>query len=212
MNESRGPDRWLFDVWSRFYDLSLVQRLVYLPLQDAVMRALCAKPGSRILDVGCGTGLLATRIREEIDDVRVFGCDFSRGMLREASRRAPDVGWMQGDALRLPLRDASFDVVVSTEAFHWFPDQLAALREFRRVLAPGGRLLVVLVHPAFEVVSRAVRVASELVGEPIRWPTREHMRGLLRDAGFRVVAQQQLWRVLAGLLLPPVLSIASRDD
>jgi ubiquinone/menaquinone biosynthesis C-methylase UbiE len=119
---------------------------------------------------------------------------------------------MQGDALRLPLRDASFDVVVSTEAFHWFPDQLAALREFRRVLAPGGRLLVVLVHPAFEVVSRAVRVASELVGEPIRWPTREHMRGLLRDAGFRVVAQQQLWRVLAGLLLPPVLSIASRDD
>lgn len=210
MNENRGADRWLFDVWSRFYDLPPLQRLTYRPVQDAVVRALGAKPAARILDVGCGTGLLATRISSEIAGARVFGCDFSRGMLRQAAARAPGVGWMQGDAQRLPLRDASFDAVVSTEAFHWFPDQRAALGEFRRVLAPGGRLLVALVNPPFEAMSRVVRVASGLVGEPIRWPTRERMRALLQDAGFRRVTQHRVCRVPAGLVFPPFLSVASR--
>jgi ubiquinone/menaquinone biosynthesis C-methylase UbiE len=114
--------------------------------------------------------------------------------------------------LDLPFRDASFDAVVSTEAFHWFPDQPRALAEFLRVLAPQGRLLVSLVNPPLEAMSRAGSRLSRLVGEPAHWPTRGRMRALVEGAGFRVESQRIVLRVPATLILPSVLTIASRPD
>lgn len=210
MHRPRGPDRRFFDLWSRFYDLGLVQRLTYRPVHDAVVRALRESPPLRVLDVGCGTGLLASRIGRELTRVRIVGCDFSRGMLREAREHHPETSWVQGDALRLPLRSGSFDAVVSTEAFHWFPDPDAALAEFFRVLRPGGRLLVALVNPPFELMSRAALLGSTLLGEPLRWPTRRAMRERARAAGFRVEAQRRILRLPAGVTFPPVLTVAVR--
>ena len=63
---TEGPSRRLFDVWSTFYDLPLVQRLTYQPVQDAVVAALRPHEPRRVLDVGCGTGLLATRLRPRL--------------------------------------------------------------------------------------------------------------------------------------------------
>lgn len=212
MSAPRGPDRRLFDFWSRFYDLPPVQRLTYRPVHDAVLRAVRDAGCRRVLDVGCGTGLLTGRVRATLPQSTVVGCDFSRGMLEQASARRPDLGWVQGDALRLPFREASFDAVLSTESFHWFPDPDAALAEFRRVLVPGGRAFIAMVNPPLEGVSRAARTASRLVGEPIEWPTRERMRRRLRMAGFRVERQRRLFRVPAGILLPPVLTVALRPE
>jgi ubiquinone/menaquinone biosynthesis C-methylase UbiE len=205
-----GPTRWFFDVWSIFYDQPLVQRLTYRPVQDAVVDALRSLGACRILDIGCGTGLLAARLEHELDDTRVVGCDFSHGMLRQAAGHAPHVPWIQGDALRLPFRNASFDAVVSTEAFHWFPDQAAAVAEFFRVLAPGGRALVALVNTPNETVRAAFRTGSRLLGQPLDWPTRQRMRALFEGVGFGVETQRRLWRLPAGLLLPPVLTVAVR--
>jgi ubiquinone/menaquinone biosynthesis C-methylase UbiE len=210
VSERRGPDRWFFDVWSRFYDAPLVQRLTYRPEHDAVLRDLRRGGGRRILDVACGTGLLAARIRREISDARVVGVDFSRGMLAQAAAHERIVALAQGSALDLPFRDASFDAVVSTEAFHWFPDQSRALAEFLRVLTPRGRLLVSLVNPPLEAMSRAGSRLSRLLGEPAHWPTRGRMRALVEEAGFRVESQRIVLRVPATLVLPSVLTIASR--
>jgi SAM-dependent methyltransferase len=205
-----GPTRWFFDLWSIFYDQPLVQRLTYRPVQDAVAGALRALRARRILDVGCGTGLLAARLGNEIDGVQVVGCDFSHGMLRQAAGHAPHLPWVQGDALRLPFRTASFDAVVSTEAFHWFPDQAAAVAEFFRVLAPGGRALVALINTPNETVRAAFRTGSRLLGQPFDWPTRERLSALFEGAGFGVETQRRLWRLPTGLLLPPVLTVAVR--
>jgi ubiquinone/menaquinone biosynthesis C-methylase UbiE len=204
-----GPDRWFFDLWSRFYDLRLVQRFTYRPVHDAVLEALAGSGCRRVLDVGCGTGLLASRVQRVLD-AAVVGCDFSRGMLRQARSHRPRLAWVQGDALRLPFRSASFDAVLSTESFHWFPDPDAALAEFFRVLAPGGRAYIALVNPPLEGLSRATRLASRWVGEPFEWPTRRRMRARVEAAGFRVEAQRRVFRVPAGLLLPPVLTVGVR--
>jgi hypothetical protein len=78
------------------------------------------------------------------------------------------------------------------------------------LLVPGGRLLVALVNPPIEAVSDAMRLGSRIVGEPFYWPTRQRMRALLETAGFRIDAQRRLYRIPAGLLLPPVLTLAVR--
>ena len=205
-----GPARWFFDAWSTFYDAPLVQQLTYRPVQDAVVEALGAVAPACVLDVGCGTGLLATRLAHDLPRARVVGCDFSYGMLVHARRHGAPVGWVQADAQRLPLRDGVADAIVSTEAFHWFPDKARALAEFRRVLRPGGRLLVALVNTPNEAVRRVARLVSRAVGQPFDWPTRVQMSASFERAGFRVVDQRRIWRLPAGLTLPPVLTVGAR--
>jgi ubiquinone/menaquinone biosynthesis C-methylase UbiE len=207
-----GPSRGFFDLWSMFYDLPLVQRLTYRPVQDAVVTALRVTAPGRVIDVGCGTGLLTARLVHELPAATVVGCDFSHGMLVQARARAEAVAWVQGDAQRLPFRDASADAIVSTEAFHWFPDQRRALDEFFRVLVPGGRLLVALVNTPNEAVRTLVRMGSRIVGQPFDWPTRDEMRALCESAGFRVDGQRRVFRIPAGLTLPPVLTLAVRPS
>jgi ubiquinone/menaquinone biosynthesis C-methylase UbiE len=209
MSARSAPDRRFFDLWSRVYDAPPVQWLTYRPVHDAVLRALGPDRRRRILDVGCGTGLLATRLARELPHAAVTGCDFSRGMLSRASAHRPELGWVQGNAQQLPFAPSSFDAVVSTEAFHWFPDPEAALVEFHRVLAPGGRLCVALVNPPLEGIGRLAALGSRWVGEPFYWPTRERMRAWVEAAGFRVEAQQRVLRVPAGLLFPTVLTVAT---
>jgi len=162
-----------------------------------------------LLDVGCGTGQLVSRLAREHPRLRAVGCDFSSGMLRQAAARGATQSWVRGDACRLPFRSGAFDVVVSTEAFHWFPDQAAALQEFRRVLAPRGLLLLALVNPRCALASDAARLASRVAGEPFTWPTAAAMRAQLVAAGFRVVRQQPVFRLPGMLLFPPVLSVAT---
>jgi ubiquinone/menaquinone biosynthesis C-methylase UbiE len=165
----------------------------------------------RVLDVGCGTGILASRLQAELESAQVTGCDFSAGMLDQARSRTRLVAWVQGDAVRLPLRGGTVDAIVSTEAFHWFPDHEAALAEFRRILVPGGRLLVALVNPRAVSTSRLAEAASRAVGQPASWPTRREMRERIVTSGLQLVAQRRVRRI-GGLLIPPVLTIATRES
>ncbi len=210
MSPEPRPDPWLFDLWSRFYDAPWVQRLTYRPVQDAVLAELRAGGATRVLDVGCGTGLLTRRIAREPGVEAVVGCDFSTGMLRRAAHNAPGLLLARGDALQLPFASGRFDAVVSTEAFHWFPDPDAALAEFHRVLAPHGRLLVALVNPRAEWLSGATRTLSRWLGEPLRWPTRDRLRARVEKAGFRVESQRAVFRLPAPWVFPCVLTAAER--
>jgi ubiquinone/menaquinone biosynthesis C-methylase UbiE len=205
-----APRRRFFDLWSRVYDAPAVQRAVYLPVQDAILRALVDLDPSRVLDVGCGTGLVCARLDASRPATVVVGCDLSAGMLERAAARTRRVGWVQGRAESLPLATASFDAVFSTDAFHWVPDQTAALREFARVVAPGGRVLLAMVNPS-ETVSEATHQASVFSGQPLRWPTRQQLRADAEASGLRVERQTRLYRGVPSFLLPSYLTVAVRD-
>lgn len=109
------------------------------PVADAAEIA----PGQKVLDVACGTGVLAREAFRRVGDGgQVVGLDLNEEMLAVAARTEPKIEWRQGDAGSLPFEDGTFDAVVSQFALMYFPDRVAALNEMWRTLAPGGRLAV----------------------------------------------------------------------
>ena len=108
--------------------------------QRVVQRVAEWKP-RRLLDIATGTGDLALAITSALPEVEVLGTDFCRPMLDVAVQRGL-TNVLEADALHLPLPDASFDVATVAFGLRNMADYAAALREFRRVLRPGGHLLV----------------------------------------------------------------------
>lgn len=101
------------------------------------------RPGQRLLDVGCGTGQLLAAAHAHTPDAILAGVDPSRSMLGVARRRVPgSVALLQASAEGLPVRSGSIDWLVMTSVLHRVHDPLATRREFRRVLRPGGTLVL----------------------------------------------------------------------
>jgi ubiquinone/menaquinone biosynthesis C-methylase UbiE len=143
---------------------------------------LCREASGRTLEVAIGTGL---NLGLYPPNVQLTGVDFSAGMLGAAAQRAAaqevEVNLVHADAQQLPFGDASFDTVVCTLALCAVPDQSAAVAEMRRVLVPGGRLLLV------DHVEYA-RIPMKWF-EPLRTQHHGHRRrplDLVRQQGFEI--------------------------
>lgn len=106
------------------------------------LRGLGLRAGDRILDVGCGTGESTRFLRGHYPGVRVEGMDLSPGMLSVAQSHDAQGTYFEGDVGAIPRPDASFDLVLTAFTFRNFPDAEGAMREMLRVLAPGGRLII----------------------------------------------------------------------
>ncbi len=179
-----------WSVASPIYDLPFLQRWVYRPAQDEVVAEVRAHGAARVADIGCGTGILASRIAAELHPEKVYGVDMSDGMLEQAKARSSAVTWMKGPAERLPFDDDSLDAVVSTSAFHWF-DQPAAMRDFYRVLKPGGMAAVATISPPpAKLLQRLSRESSGVAHSP----SPAEMRTLFTDAGFTITSQRRVDR------------------
>ena len=123
--------------------------------------------GQRVLDVACGTGILAREAASRVGaSGHVVALDPNPGMLAVAARLAPGVEWREGVAESLPFPDGSFDAVVSQFGLMFFRDRRQALQEMRRVLAGGGRLVVAVWNSLNEIPAYAslVTLVDETAG------------------------------------------------
>ncbi|MFD7846676.1 class I SAM-dependent methyltransferase [Nocardia sp. NPDC059764] len=193
---------------ARAYDTAALQQLVYRPPQDQVVAELRAAGSRRIADIGCGTGILTARIQRELHPEAVYGVDASAGMLDQARTRSTEVQWRHSAAEHLPFDDGELDAVVTTSAFHFF-DHPVALREFHRVLAPGGLVAIATMHPS-GAVSRPIQQLTRSPRFPAHAPSPRETRKLLTDAGFEVVDQRKVARPLPSWLIPDVITVGTR--
>ena len=137
------PERWQVSTDAAEVYESCFVPAIFGAWAGPVADAAGIRAGDKVLDVGCGTGVLAREAHRRVgQEGQVVGLDLNQGMLAVAARAEPDVEWRRGDAASLPFEDASFDVVVSQFALMYFPDRVASLREMWRTPAPGGRLAV----------------------------------------------------------------------
>jgi SAM-dependent methyltransferase len=137
------PERWQVSTDAAEVYESCFVPAIFGAWASPVADAAGIRRGDKVLDVGCGTGVLAREaLRRVGQEGQVVGLDPNEGMLAVAARSEPNIAWRLGDAASLPFEDVSFDVVVSQFALMYFPDRVASLREMWRTLAPGGRLAV----------------------------------------------------------------------
>jgi SAM-dependent methyltransferase len=151
------------------------------------------QPGQRVLDVACGTGVLAREVAASRSAGHVVGIDPSPGMLAVARRLAPGIEWREGVAESLPFADAAFDAVVSQFGLMFFRDRRQALAEMWRVLAGKGRIAVAVWAslddiPAYAaVVALLERTAGRPTADAVRAPfvlgDRRKLGALFAEAG-----------------------------
>jgi ubiquinone/menaquinone biosynthesis C-methylase UbiE len=177
------------DVYEEFFVPALFQQWAAVVADAAAVGA-----GQRVLDVACGTGVLARSTIERVGSGgAVVGLDPNEDMLTVARRKSSRIGWRNGRAESLPFADEDFDAVVSQFGFMFFDDQRAALREMMRVLRPGGRLAIAVCDaldhsPGYAVLTELLhRLYGEQVAQAFRAPfacgDRQMLLSLCAEAG-----------------------------
>jgi demethylmenaquinone methyltransferase/2-methoxy-6-polyprenyl-1,4-benzoquinol methylase len=171
------------------------------------------KPGDRVLDSCCGTGDLA--IAAATAGGNVTGVDFSKPMLERARRKAPELEWVEGDALALPFADESFDAATVGFGVRNLSELDKGLHELRRVLRPGGRLAILeitrptgfvapfyrlwfdVLIPAAGKVLPGGSAYTYLPASVRRFPDPQGLARLMDEAGFGEIR----WRLFAGRIV-----------
>lgn len=181
LSQFRKPTGWL----GRF--VGLIMTLEHTPVTNWALDLLQIQPGDRVLDAGCGSGN-AIRMMLQRNAGFVAGIDYSAAMVDQSRIRnaaAVDSGRCQirqSDIAALPFPDASFDKVTTIETLYFWPDTLAGLTEIRRVLAPGGRIAVVLEYTRDGNDAEQMDILERDSG--LRIYSNGQVADMLREAGF----------------------------
>ena len=206
--EVPGGSGAMFDAIARRYDL--LNRLMTFGIDTRwrrrAIQLLAMQPGARVLDLATGTGDLALAAARAIPDAHLVGVDPSAGMLAvgidkvRAAGLAQRIEMRQGDAQHLEFADASFDGVTMGFGIRNVPDRSQALREMRRVLRPGGRV----------VLLEASEPGPGLLG----WGARVHLRVIVPRLGALVGGAPEyryLQESIANFPPPPVFADRMRE-
>ncbi|HLY99065.1 MAG TPA: class I SAM-dependent methyltransferase [Candidatus Angelobacter sp.] len=146
----------------------------------------------RVLDLGCGTGWASRRLARLVPVGQVTGIDVADEMLRRAEQSSSgieNVRYVWGSAESIPAPDNSFDKILSVESFYYYADQGKALEEIRRVLAPGGRVFILI--NLYKDNHYSLRWVSELK-VPVQTLSEAEYLELLRRHGFCNVQGQRI--------------------
>jgi len=196
-----------FEAWATTYDRSLLHRFLFRPsymvLMEEIGRWYEQRQPDRfhVLDVGCGTGTVVGLLAGSRWPVQAVGLDFAPSMCAQAAGKAAALGvpgraaFVAGDSEHLPFADAAFDLVTCSNSFHHYPHQQAVVTEMRRLLRPGGRLIIidgfrdnVIGWFVFDVI--ITRVEQDVYHAP--WPV---MHEYFVTAGFNNIRRRKfnLW-------------------
>lgn len=171
---------------------------IFTPMSRRLVEVADVRPGDRVLDVACGTGVVARAAAERVGSTGVVvGVDLNPDMLDTAARATaglvPAVDLRQGDVHALPFEDDRFDVTLCEEALQFFADRVGALREMRRVTAPGGRVACSVLrsterNPVYEVLATALgefagSAAETMMRSPFALGDADTLRADARTAG-----------------------------
>jgi ubiquinone/menaquinone biosynthesis C-methylase UbiE len=178
------------------------------PLAADLIDVAVLGAGERVLDVACGTGIIARLAAERVGPTgTVAGLDINPGMLavaRSATPQAVTIEWYKASAEAAPLPNDAYDAVLCQMGLQFFPDKVAALREMRRVMAPAGRVVVNLPGPTPEVfvilaeaLARHVKLeVAHFVQQVFSLHDTRQVQDLFSNAGFRQVSVQRNTRTL----------------
>lgn len=168
------------------------------PWTRVLLEYAALKSGDRVLDLACGTGSVARQVAPIVGgEGRVVAYDINSAML-DVGRALPapkgaTIEWQEGDATGLTLPDGVFDLVLCQQGLQFFTDRTAALREARRVLTNGGRIVISVwralrCHPLyealFEATARHLEVDMSAVALPFSLGNADELHALLSEAGF----------------------------
>jgi demethylmenaquinone methyltransferase/2-methoxy-6-polyprenyl-1,4-benzoquinol methylase len=213
-NLNKDPDdvSKMFDDVAHRYDflndlLSLGRTKAW---RRVVTSIIAPKPGMKILDIAAGTGSSSRPLVDK--GAEVTALDFSHGMIEQGRKQNKNINFVQGDALKLPFEDNSFDVTTISFGLRNTSNTEKALKEALRVTKDGGRIVVAeFSHPANPVFKKIylnylmkalpviVKIISKnpdayiYLAESIRaWPDQAELASIMRDSGFKSVAWQDL--------------------
>jgi len=175
-----------------------------------VTSIIAPKPGMKILDIAAGTGSSSRPLVDK--GAEVTALDFSHGMIEQGRKQNKNINFVQGDALKLPFEDNSFDVTTISFGLRNTSNTEKALKEALRVTKDGGRIVVAEfshpVNPVFKkiylnylmkalpVIVKKISINPDAyiyLAESIRaWPDQAELASIMRDSGFKSVAWQDL--------------------
>lgn len=201
----------MFDEVASAYDktndlLSLYQSRLW---RRSLKAAVAPKSGERILDIAAGTGTSSMALR--VPGAEVVAADFSKGMIAQGKKRYPDLEFVFADAMQLPFKKPEFHAVTMSFGLRNVQDHRVALREFHRVLLPGGRLVICefsqvrglfgtlyrwYLRNVLPIVARLLsknpEAYSYLADSIEAWPSQDELAQDIRDAGFSEVSYRNL--------------------
>jgi len=173
--------------------------VLFRPFGEELVALAAPMPGEQVLDVACGTGILARLVAPRLGQTgKITGLDLSPEMLAVARTAVDDanVEWREASAVAMPFPNESFDLVLCQQGLQFFPDRASGMREMRRVLRPGGRLVLACwrsteFNPVWFCLEEALAaVAGPEAGglPPFRLGSRDELRALAVGAGLTSVS------------------------
>ncbi len=178
---------------------------IFGPMAEATLNAISLPPAKTVLDVACGTGVMARAVAKRLTTpARIVGCDLNPAMIQVAYANTPDgphrFEWTEAPAQSMPLKDGEVDLAFCQHGLQFFPDKPAALAEIRRIVKPDALVVVTCwkaIPPFFAVVADVLKVhigdtAATTAVQPFTWNDADEVRELIGAAGFNVAAPQTI--------------------
>ncbi len=185
----KEANKKFFNLWAKTYDWGISKFWLY-SLQKKAVSYLKLKNNLKILDVGCGTGdslVLLNRLNPNID---LYGLDISEEMLKKARKKLNEKGVLKlGDVENTSFKSNFFDFVITTEAFHHFPNPDLALKEIYRVLKKNGKLVLTDITFKSKLIKRLFKFL-----EPghVKIYTGKEFEELLTKNKFKLIKQEKI--------------------